>query len=673
MPARSNSTPVPSVPLPRIRAGWVPVVVGVVLCLMVGGLWWTLEEREQRNLRAKVQSQADYLAEHVTVDLADRIPFLQRMALRWELRGGIPKEEFVSDVRAYMADVPGFQAIGWVDKDFIFRWVVPTEGNEKAQDLNLAFEERRRVALFKAKNTKAPTVTAPVDLVLGGRGFLVYVPVSIRGEFNGFILAVFRIQEWLDYVFGVKVGRDHPSTLERFKISVRFDDLPVYEQRGLNSAVAALDSAAYTRILDHHLSIHARPTPGFLAENRTMLPRVTAGLGVLLSLLLAFIVYLLQKAFEEAWATHAARVALEAESVARKKTDAELRSVVSRLDLAIQAGEIGVWTWDIATGKLAWNDRMYALHDIPRDVSPSYDTWRNSLHPEDAAAAESLLKRAVEGKAVFNMELRIVDSTGAVRHVITAARVQRGSGGNPETVTGVSWDVTQRRETEQNLRKSEEQVRLLLNSAGEGIYGIDLTGICTFANPSCLRILGYADSSQVLGKNMHYLIHHTDAAGHPIPIEMCRVFQAFTHGRSAHMDDEVFWRADGTSFPAEYWSYPQILNGKVAGAVVAFVDITERKRTEEEQKQLVAKLQKALDEIKTLSGIVPICASCKKIRDDKGFWEQVEAYVARHTDAQFSHSICPDCAKKLYPELYEAKMKSLSEREAAQEQKRLSS
>ena len=79
-------------------------------------------------------------------------------------------------------------------------------------------------------------------------------------------------------------------------------------------------------------------------------------------------------------------------------------------------------------------------------------------------------------------------------------------------------------------------------------------------------------------------------------------------------------------------------------------DISERKRSEEERERLVADLQRTVEQVKTLTGIVPICMSCKKIRDDEGFWEQVEAYVARHTDARFSHGICPDCLERLYPD-----------------------
>ena len=77
-------------------------------------------------------------------------------------------------------------------------------------------------------------------------------------------------------------------------------------------------------------------------------------------------------------------------------------------------------------------------------------------------------------------------------------------------------------------------------------------------------------------------------------------------------------------------------------------EIEERKRVEVEREKLIRDLQKALSEVKTLKGIFPICASCKKIRDDKGYWRQIEAYIRDHSEAEFSHGICPDCMKKLY-------------------------
>jgi len=121
---------------------------------------------------------------------------------------------------------------------------------------------------------------------------------------------------------------------------------------------------------------------------------------------------------------------------------------------------------------------------------------------------------------------------------------------------------------------------LLLNSTGEGIYGVDLDGNCTFANPACLRILGYDSDGELLGRNMHEVVHHTRPNGEPYPMTECRIYLAFREGRGVHVDDEVMWRSDDTSFYAEYWSYPMEREGRLVGSVVTFVDITERRRLE---------------------------------------------------------------------------------------------
>jgi hypothetical protein len=85
--------------------------------------------------------------------------------------------------------------------------------------------------------------------------------------------------------------------------------------------------------------------------------------------------------------------------------------------------------------------------------------------------------------------------------------------------------------------------------------------------------------------------------------------------------------------------------------MASFIDITKRKEIEADREKLIDKLQDALNKIKTLRGIIPICASCKKIRDDKGYWNQLESYIKEHSEANFSHGICPECIEKLYPEL----------------------
>jgi len=141
-------------------------------------------------------------------------------------------------------------------------------------------------------------------------------------------------------------------------------------------------------------------------------------------------------------------------------------------------------------------------------------------------------------------------------------------------------DITERKRSEQDLQESSEMVRLLLDSTAEAIYGVDMQGNCTLCNRACVKLLGYREAADLLGKNMHEVVHYKRADGTPYPVEECQIYQAFRHGKGSHVDDEVLWRNDGTNFPAEYWSFPIFRREQVIGAVVTFVDITERRRVE---------------------------------------------------------------------------------------------
>lgn len=124
-----------------------------------------------------------------------------------------------------------------------------------------------------------------------------------------------------------------------------------------------------------------------------------------------------------------------------------------------------------------------------------------------------------------------------------------------------------------------DHLTLLLQSTGEGIFGIDMDGRCTFINRAAGESLGWR-TEEVLGRNMHALIHHSHADGRHYPECDCPIFNAFRRGLPCRIDDEVLWRADGSSFPAEYSSHPVLEDGQVRGAVVSFIDISARKQAE---------------------------------------------------------------------------------------------
>jgi PAS domain S-box-containing protein len=139
--------------------------------------------------------------------------------------------------------------------------------------------------------------------------------------------------------------------------------------------------------------------------------------------------------------------------------------------------------------------------------------------------------------------------------------------------------------SEASLRESKDQIQLLLDSSAEAIYGCDLEGRCIFSNAACARLLGYPRPADLLQRNMHDLMHPARADGSPYLPHDCRVCQALHHGKQVHSDHALFWRADGSSIPVEYWSYPMRNGHELLGAVVTFLDITERIQLEEQLRQ----------------------------------------------------------------------------------------
>ena len=132
--------------------------------------------------------------------------------------------------------------------------------------------------------------------------------------------------------------------------------------------------------------------------------------------------------------------------------------------------------------------------------------------------------------------------------------------------------------------------QLILESAGEGIYGLDADGATTFINPAAQEMTGFS-AEEMIGKCQHKMVHHSRPDGSPYPQHECPIYSAFKKGQVYSVSDEVFWRKDGTPFPVEYTSTPIIKNGECLGAVVVFNDITQRKKDEEEINRLRKKLE----------------------------------------------------------------------------------
>jgi two-component system, sensor histidine kinase and response regulator len=147
---------------------------------------------------------------------------------------------------------------------------------------------------------------------------------------------------------------------------------------------------------------------------------------------------------------------------------------------------------------------------------------------------------------------------------------------------------------QKRLEQAEERSRLLLESAAEGIFGVGQDGLVTFINPAGLTMLGF-EAEEVIGRQIHPLVHHSRSDGTAYPVEECPMHQTLTQGTAARIDDEILWRKDGTYFPVEYSSVPIDKNGTITGSVVVFSDITERKKAEEARKDSEQRLAQIIN------------------------------------------------------------------------------
>jgi formate hydrogenlyase transcriptional activator len=203
-------------------------------------------------------------------------------------------------------------------------------------------------------------------------------------------------------------------------------------------------------------------------------------------------------------------------------------------------------------------------------------------HPDYREANWALAVELLEGKRQqFQIEKQYRRKDGSLIWVRNNVSLVPGTESMRRFIMALSEDITERKRAEEALLKSEERVRLILDSTVEGIFGCDPGGTCLFCNPAAARLLGYDDPAALMGENMHTLQHHTRSDGRPYPIEECPIYIGMQKGEGVHRDDEVYWRKDGTCFPVEYWSHPIFQESMTLGAVMTFVDITERKKAEE--------------------------------------------------------------------------------------------
>jgi formate hydrogenlyase transcriptional activator len=266
----------------------------------------------------------------------------------------------------------------------------------------------------------------------------------------------------------------------------------------------------------------------------------------------------------------------------RKRTEEALRKSEERWRSVFDNSAIGVALTDLNGRFLATNPTYQKMLGYTDEEFQTV-SFLEITHEDYREANLALVTELLEGKREqFQIEKQYRRKDGSLIWVRNNVSLVPGTESMPQFIMALSEDITERKQAEEALQKSEERVRLILDSSAEGIFGCDPNGTCLFCNQAAVRLLGYDEPVELLGENMHSLEHHSRKDGTPFPIDECPIYVGFHDNRGVHIDDDVFWRKDGTSFPVEYWSHPLVRDGKTVGAVITFFDITQRKKAEEE-------------------------------------------------------------------------------------------
>jgi PAS domain S-box-containing protein len=270
--------------------------------------------------------------------------------------------------------------------------------------------------------------------------------------------------------------------------------------------------------------------------------------------------------------------------------------------------------------------------------------------PERLGEVSDILTRMRAGIHVHHFETERVKKNG--NHIYVSLTMSPLTDGLNEVigVSTIARDITEHKMAELALLQFAEEIQDLYNNSPCGYHSLDGDGVYVRVNDTELNWLGYTREELIRKRKFSESLD-------PLSLETFNkeFLSLKERGFGREIEVKLVTRSGAVLSVSLNATAIRDQAGNFLMSRATMHDITERKRSDEERERLILELRSALSKVKTLHGLLPICASCKKIRSDKGYWEHIEIYIKAHSDVDFSHGICPDCAKKLYPAYFREK------------------
>ena len=281
----------------------------------------------------------------------------------------------------------------------------------------------------------------------------------------------------------------------------------------------------------------------------------------------------------------------EMEERVKERTE-ELRRMNERFLLATNAAQLGVWDWDILKNELVWDNGMYALYGVKREnFTGAYEAWLKGLHPDDRTSSDQISRRARLGELKYDTEFRVIWPDGSVHYLKAYGQIVNDENGIPLRMTGINFDITERKQSDEALCKSEQEFRTLAENSPDVIVRYDREGRRIYVNPEFERV-NRLSAQEVFGKKPVEL--STELA--PMAdVFTEKLMETMISGTITKID--LSWIKDEKPICWFVRAVPEFdSNGKVTGALTIWNDITERKQAEEEIRKLNQELEKRVSE-----------------------------------------------------------------------------
>jgi len=538
-------------------AFWLALLAGTAMAIGVVALWNVINDRAVEHVHSATQDATRANQLLIRQDVDNRLSALERLAQRWTAAGGTPRPVWNTDAARYVKDMPGFQAIEWADSSLHIRWIVPLDGNEAAQDLDIMQTEAARIAVAAARETGAATFTGPFELAQGGLGIAIYVPVTRDGRFDGVIAGVLRLEPWLNAV----IARVQSTN---YHVRIILQGHEVYRQD--SGSIGIGDTWTERNEFEFHgltWTTAITPTHEFVAATHAGSSMLVLIVGLLLSTLVAIVVYL---------------------ALVARVRSSQLQHSASRFATLLQ-NLPGMAYRGVNEANRPMEFVSEGCQELSGYSHSDFEErrvfWGGLINSDDRDRVWQAVQQATDAADAYEVEYRIVTRANEERWVWERGRAVDSGRNIVVRLEGFISDITDRKHAEVALLEARAFSEAVVDTAAEAVITIGVNGTIETFNRAAQQMFGYS-VEEVQGKNVNVLMpepyhsEHDQYIARYLDTNEARIIGS---GREA-----IAQRKDGSSFPI-HLSVSEVRNRREQKFVGLIRDISRQRAAETEARQ----------------------------------------------------------------------------------------